>query len=952
MTDISNTRIVQSGLTTTINLSASGNVLKAWNFKIADIGITASLPLKLDGNKQFTSGAINLSGGEVTGTLPEGSVGLAYTTSTLQGNILAEQTSRSNADTTLQNNINAEITARTNADTTLQAHIDSEATTRANADTTLQNNINAEITARTGADNAEITARSNADTTLQAHIDSEATSRANADTTLQNNINTEITARTNADTTLQAHIDSEATSRANADTTLQNNINTEITARTNADTTLQANIDAEVTARASGDSDLQGNLDSEATSRANADTTLQANIDSEATTRANADTTLQAHIDTEATARANADTTLQAHIDTEATARANADTTLQSHINTINGEGIASGNGIATSGTIGGNNLNVALGNLTGNWDAATGSHYISVTTPSSPAHAVTKAYVDQLVITGGTVKEAILSDHQLKNGAGVAGILAAEVVYFNTNPAVNDTIIVTDGTTTETYTFKAAHTVPFDVAIAVGDPVTTMNNLYAEITASSTAWISDWAVAGLDAINTVGVVIFIEKNAASGVSPSRIYGTWATQANCQVVAYNTAPEYRTSQAASNLPLVDPGAGRFGIRKAIADLVDGEIHDCLETDTLRSWHPDTWTWLTLSGSGSLPDATAASGGAIKGKVTFDSDLGLDVASGIARVKKDNTTIDFNGSGQLEVKGLGVGTSQLAATGVTAAKLGSDVAGNGLTGGNGSALAVLNNGTTIAVGASGIKVPTGGITDTELASNSVTNGKIAADAVTAGKIRLENATYLRARNAANNADINILEVDGSNNVVFASIPYTPAAAPDQNYEVANKKYVDDQILAYSPETLDFTAVAGEVLAANVTYVVRWALTGETAGRVYIATSDHVADPFKFLAIGVVQSTVPVNPGDTVAVIKFAKKLSLMSADNNFAASTDNGLPLFLNLDGEFSRSATAGISASAAYGLNIIGVQLSYNATVTSSTFSVDCSLNGVSVDLA
>ena len=39
----------------------------------------------------------------------------------------------------------------------------------------------------------------------------------------------------------------------------------------------------------------------------------------------------------------------------------------------------------------------------------------------------------------------------------------------------------------------------------------------------------------------------------------------------------------------------------------------------------------------FSGAGSIPDATSASGGGVKGKVTFDSDTGLSVTSGVARI---------------------------------------------------------------------------------------------------------------------------------------------------------------------------------------------------------------------------------------------------------------------------------------------------------------------------
>lgn len=52
-------------------------------------------------------------------------------------------------------------------------------------------------------------------------------------------------------------------------------------------------------------------------------------------------------------------------------------------------------------------------------------------------------------------------------------------------------------------------------------------------------------------------------------------------------------------------------------------------------------------------AGGLPDATSAPGGGTKGKVTFDSDLGLDVVAGVAAVKVDGASISFDGSGQLQ-----------------------------------------------------------------------------------------------------------------------------------------------------------------------------------------------------------------------------------------------------------------------------------------------------------
>jgi len=444
---------------------------------------------------------------------------------------------------------------------------------------------------------------------------------------------------------LASNVDAEITARRDADSTLQANLNTEITARSDADLTLQANIDAEVTARTDADVTLQANIDAEITARELADSSLQTSIDSEITARTDADITLQANIDAEITARELADSTLQANIDAEITARRSADST-------INSVGIGSGNGTTGSGTIGGGNLKVDLGALTSTWDAT--AYNISVKTPTTAAHATTKEYVDQLAITGGTIREALLTEYQLKNGAS-GGILGAEVVYFNTNPGINDTIVLKNASVTETFTFKAARGGAFEVTIGTL-PVDTMTNFAAAITSDSTAWLGHVAADGLDAINTIGVVLAI--NLSTTTATSRIYGTWATQADCKVVEfYDSYPfEYRTSKVAITLPSSDPAAERFGYREAIGVLTDGEIHLCLETDTLMSWHVDTQSWLTLSGSGSLPDATAGAGGGLKGKVTLDSDRGLNAASGIAFVKIDNSTIKYRSSGDSNLNG--------------------------------------------------------------------------------------------------------------------------------------------------------------------------------------------------------------------------------------------------------------------------------------------------------
>lgn len=103
----------------------------------------------------------------------------------------------------------------------------------------------------------------------------------------------------------------------------------------------------------------------------------------------------------------------------------------------------------------------------------------------------------------------------------------------------------------------------------------------------------------------------------------------------------------------------------------------------------------------------------------------------------------------------------------------------------------------------------------------IATDAVTSAKIIADAVTDAKIRLSNNAYMRARNAADSADINIIKVNASDVIEFASFPQK-SGTPSNNDDLANKGYVD-------------TAVSGSVQVAKQSAVVvatsNVSLTGE-------------------------------------------------------------------------------------------------------------------------
>lgn len=76
----------------------------------------------------------------------------------------------------------------------------------------------------------------------------------------------------------------------------------------------------------------------------------------------------------------------------------------------------------------------------------------------------------------------------------------------------------------------------------------------------------------------------------------------------------------------------------------------------------------------------------------------------------------------------------------------------------------------------------------------IANDAVTSAKIPADAVTGSEIRLANDEYLKARNAANNANIDVFKVNASDRVELDSLPQC-SDVPSANEDLTNKAYVD-------------------------------------------------------------------------------------------------------------------------------------------------------------
>lgn len=125
----------------------------------------------------------------------------------------------------------------------------------------------------------------------------------------------------------------------------------------------------------------------------------------------------------------------------------------------------------------------------------------------------------------------------------------------------------------------------------------------------------------------------------------------------------------------------------------------------------------------------------------------------------------------------------------------------------------------------------------------IATNAVTTAKINADAVTDTKIRLSNNAYLRARNAADSADIDMLKVNASDVIEFASFPQK-SGTPSNANDLANKSYVDAQVGGG-------TASAVAKMAVHFVYDGGSAPTGVGSGSSYDGYTASTGDRFLYI-----------------------------------------------------------------------------------------------------
>ena len=240
----------------------------------------------------------------------------------------------------LRNDLNTEIEERKNADSVLQDNIDKEQARAEEAERVLQENIDKEQARAEAAEDL-----------LDKAIKAEQARAEERENEIEANLNTEIDRAKEAERVLQANLDKETAERKAEDSVLSERINAEQERAEAAETTLQANIEKEENRATEAERVLQANINKEQARAENAEQTLQTNIDKEVSRATTAEDLLdkaikaeqaraeereneiEANLNTEIDRAKEAERVLQANLDKETAERKAEDSVLSERIN-------------------------------------------------------------------------------------------------------------------------------------------------------------------------------------------------------------------------------------------------------------------------------------------------------------------------------------------------------------------------------------------------------------------------------------------------------------------------------------------------------------------------------------------------------------------------------------------------------------------------------------------
>jgi len=541
-----------------------------------------------------------------------------------------------------------------------------------------------------------------------------------------------------------------------------------------------------------------------------------------------------------------------------------------------------------------------------------------SVADPTTAQDAATKAYVDA-VAQGLKPKAAVRAASTVN--ATLATAFANGQTLDSYTLVTGDRILIKDQTLSENngiYIVQASGAPVRATDMDSLSPIDEVNGAYTFIQSGGQAgqgWVETsvvvtigtdpmtWvyfnaaaSVIGGDMITVTGSTISVDLATVSGLESSN--------------PGNAAGQLRVKLEASNPSLKITGSNELAAKlDAAGAITSGASGLIVGTDG---------TSIEIS-SNALRIASGAAGSGLGYSagvlsINLASPSGLQIVTDNLSIKQDVTTANTIGITST-VNGAGIlfDSASFADSGSETLALAAGVAGNGLALTSGI-LSVNVDSSTIEINADTLLVKDAGITLAKLASNSVDENKIvstsfdAAGAITGGSgtkiaAQVDNSTIEISSNALRIKDAGVTAAKLNSNVADQTTITGGAGSA--------------LAVQYAPIT-KATYVAGEAFAANTSFLVRWALTGETAGRVYKADQDNTTTD-NFYAFGLALSTSAVSAGGSINVIQLGSQ-ALGSSDSAFSAG-DIGKPLFLTTSGAFSKTApSAALSAIVRVGM--------------------------------
>jgi len=213
---------------------------------------------------------------------------------------------------------------------------------------------------------------------------------------------------------------------------------------------------------------------------------------------------------------------------------------------------------------------------------------------------------------------------------------------------------------------------------------------------------------------------------------------------NSEVLSANEINSYLMDQAVAVFETPEDrtfafGTGIGGDNKPV--LSEGRVCYIKSTNSLEIYDGAAWQPTTsVIGSGAIDGDKIASNAITTTKIDNNavtaakintSAIGSGLVGGggsAISVNVDNSTVEIS-SNQIIVKDDGITQAKIAPAAIGVSEISSSIAGNGLSGGSGSALSVGVDNTTIEINTDNLRVKDLGITTAKIANANITNSKI-------------------------------------------------------------------------------------------------------------------------------------------------------------------------------------------------------------------------------